>query len=58
VPGTQGCLALFLFEQLKREGKMILSKRNETLVKKPQITEMEKKIEWESVYNEVRADRF
>jgi antitoxin (DNA-binding transcriptional repressor) of toxin-antitoxin stability system len=46
------------FEQLKREGKMILSKRNETLVKKPQITEVEKKIEWESVYNEVRADRF
>jgi hypothetical protein len=37
---------------------MILSKRNETLVKKPQITEAEKKIEWESVYNEVRADRF
>jgi prevent-host-death family protein len=46
------------FEQLKKEGKMILSKRNETLVKKPQITEMEKKIEWESIYNEVRADRF
>jgi prevent-host-death family protein len=46
------------FEQLKKEGKMILSKRNETLVKKPQITETEKKIEWESVYNDVRADRF
>jgi antitoxin (DNA-binding transcriptional repressor) of toxin-antitoxin stability system len=46
------------FEQLRREGKMILSKRNETLVKKPQITETEKKIEWESVYNDVRADRF
>jgi prevent-host-death family protein len=46
------------FEQLKKEGKMILSKRNETLVKKPQITEIEKKIKWESVYNEVRADRF
>jgi antitoxin (DNA-binding transcriptional repressor) of toxin-antitoxin stability system len=46
------------FEQLKREGKMILSKRNKTLVKKPQITEMEKKIEWESVYNELRSDRF
>jgi prevent-host-death family protein len=44
------------FEQLKREGKMILSRRNETLVKKPQITE--KKIEWESVYNDVRSDRF
>jgi antitoxin (DNA-binding transcriptional repressor) of toxin-antitoxin stability system len=46
------------FDQLKKEGKMILSKRNETLVKKPQITKTEKKIEWESVYNEVRADRF
>jgi prevent-host-death family protein len=46
------------FEHLEREGKMILSKRNETLVKKPQITEAEKKIEWESIYNEVRADRF
>jgi antitoxin (DNA-binding transcriptional repressor) of toxin-antitoxin stability system len=46
------------FEQLKREGKMILSKRNETLVKKPHITEMEKKIEWESIYDEVRSDRF
>jgi antitoxin (DNA-binding transcriptional repressor) of toxin-antitoxin stability system len=46
------------FEQLKREGKMILSKRNETLVKKPQITEMEKQIEWESVYDDIRADRF
>jgi prevent-host-death family protein len=46
------------FEQLKGEGKMILSKRNETLAKKPEITEMEKKIEWESIYNEVRADGF
>jgi antitoxin (DNA-binding transcriptional repressor) of toxin-antitoxin stability system len=46
------------FEQLKRDGKMILSKQSETLVKKPQITEAEKKIEWESAYNEVRADRF
>jgi prevent-host-death family protein len=39
------------FEQLKREGKMILAKRNETLVEKPQITEMEKKLEWESIYS-------
>jgi prevent-host-death family protein len=46
------------FEQLKQEGKMILSKRNETLVKKPQMTDEEKKTEWESIYNEVRADRF
>ncbi|MDR1230412.1 MAG: type II toxin-antitoxin system prevent-host-death family antitoxin [Spirochaetaceae bacterium] len=46
------------FEQLKREGKMILSKQNETLVKKPYITEEEKKIKWESIYNDVRADRF
>jgi prevent-host-death family protein len=33
------------FEQLKREEKMTLAKRNETLVEKPQITEVEKKIE-------------
>jgi antitoxin (DNA-binding transcriptional repressor) of toxin-antitoxin stability system len=46
------------FEQLEREGKMILSKRNETLAKKPQITEVEKNIEWESIYNEMREDRF
>jgi antitoxin (DNA-binding transcriptional repressor) of toxin-antitoxin stability system len=46
------------FEQLNREGKMILSKRNETVLRKPQITEVEKKIKWESIYNEVRADRF
>jgi antitoxin (DNA-binding transcriptional repressor) of toxin-antitoxin stability system len=46
------------FEQLKKEGKMVLSKQNKTLVKKPQITEAEKKIEWKSIYNEVRADRF
>jgi prevent-host-death family protein len=46
------------FEKLKKEGKMILSKRNETFVKKPEITEVDKKIAWESVYNEARADRF
>jgi uncharacterized protein YpiB (UPF0302 family) len=46
------------FEQLKNEGKMILAKRNVSIVKKPEITEAEKGIEWESIYNEVRADRF
>jgi prevent-host-death family protein len=46
------------FEQLEREGKMILSKRNESSVKKPKITETEKGIEWESIYNEIRMDRF
>jgi antitoxin (DNA-binding transcriptional repressor) of toxin-antitoxin stability system len=46
------------FEQLKNEGKMTLAKRTESIVKKPKITEVERDIEWESIYNEVRADRF
>jgi prevent-host-death family protein len=46
------------FEQLKKTGRMILAKRNVSLAKKPKITEIEKEIDWESIYNEVRADRF
>ncbi|MDR1950008.1 MAG: type II toxin-antitoxin system prevent-host-death family antitoxin [Spirochaetaceae bacterium] len=46
------------FEQLKKSGRMILAKRNVSLAKKPEITEIEKEVDWESIYNEVRADRF
>jgi antitoxin (DNA-binding transcriptional repressor) of toxin-antitoxin stability system len=46
------------FEQLSNEGKMILAKKDESIVKMPKITEAERDIDWESIYNEVRADRF
>jgi antitoxin (DNA-binding transcriptional repressor) of toxin-antitoxin stability system len=40
--------------QLNKEGKIILAKRNISLVKKPKITE---KLDYESVLNEIRSDR-
>ena len=44
-------------EQLRKsskEGHIILAKRSNSCVKLPKITE---KLNWESVYNEIRADR-
>jgi antitoxin (DNA-binding transcriptional repressor) of toxin-antitoxin stability system len=58
VPENKNLNTAKKFEQLKNEGRMILSKKNGSLVKKPKITEAERDIEWESIYNEVRADRF
>jgi antitoxin (DNA-binding transcriptional repressor) of toxin-antitoxin stability system len=40
--------------QLSKEGKIILAKRNVSLVKKPKITE---KLDYQSVLNEIRSDR-
>jgi antitoxin (DNA-binding transcriptional repressor) of toxin-antitoxin stability system len=45
------------FDQLKKSGRMIPAKRNVSLTKKPKITEIEKGINWEYIYHEVRADR-
>jgi antitoxin (DNA-binding transcriptional repressor) of toxin-antitoxin stability system len=41
-------------KQLSREGEIVLAKRNKSCVTIPDTTE---KLDWESVYNEVRADR-
>jgi prevent-host-death family protein len=41
-------------EQLSREGEIILAKRNKSYVKIPETNE---KLDWETIYNEVRADR-
>jgi prevent-host-death family protein len=42
-------------QQLSREGEIILAKRNKSLVSLPETKET---LDWETVYNEVRADRF
>jgi prevent-host-death family protein len=41
-------------EQLSKEGEIILAKRNKSYVKIPETKE---KLDWETIYNEVRADR-
>ncbi|MDR3247736.1 MAG: type II toxin-antitoxin system prevent-host-death family antitoxin [Treponema sp.] len=41
-------------EKLSKEGEIILAKRNKSYVKIPETKE---KIDWETIYNEVRADR-
>jgi antitoxin (DNA-binding transcriptional repressor) of toxin-antitoxin stability system len=41
-------------EQLSREGEIVLAKRNKSCVKIPETKE---KLNWELIYNEVRADR-
>jgi hypothetical protein len=38
----------------KKEGEIILAKRNKSYVTLPEIKE---KIDWEKIYNETRADR-
>ncbi|GHV31907.1 hypothetical protein AGMMS4952_21400 [Spirochaetia bacterium] len=45
-------------QQLSREGEVILAKRNKSVAQKPVLTDVEKSIDWETIYNEVRADRF
>jgi antitoxin (DNA-binding transcriptional repressor) of toxin-antitoxin stability system len=41
-------------EQLSKDGEIILAKRNKSRVKIPTTSE---NLDWETVYNEVRADR-
>jgi antitoxin (DNA-binding transcriptional repressor) of toxin-antitoxin stability system len=41
-------------EQLSKDGEIILAKRNKSCVKMPKTKE---KLNWEMIYNEVRADR-
>jgi antitoxin (DNA-binding transcriptional repressor) of toxin-antitoxin stability system len=41
-------------EQLSKDGEIILAKRNKSRVKIPTTSE---NVDWETVYNEVRADR-
>jgi prevent-host-death family protein len=41
--------------QLSREGEVILAKRNKSRVSLPETKET---LDWETVYNEVRSDRF
>ncbi|GHT94515.1 hypothetical protein FACS1894141_1320 [Spirochaetia bacterium] len=41
--------------QMSKDGEVILAKRNKSIAKMPELNE---KIDWESIYNEVRADRF
>jgi antitoxin (DNA-binding transcriptional repressor) of toxin-antitoxin stability system len=45
------------FSPLVKEGRMIPSK-NSKLLTMPKITEKEKNIDWEGIYNETRSDRF
>jgi antitoxin (DNA-binding transcriptional repressor) of toxin-antitoxin stability system len=45
------------FKQLIKAGRMMPAKTNK-LLKMPKITEKEKSINWEKIYNETRADRF
>jgi hypothetical protein len=42
-------------QQLSREGEIILAKRNKSRVSLPETRET---LDWETVYNEVRSDRF
>jgi antitoxin (DNA-binding transcriptional repressor) of toxin-antitoxin stability system len=44
------------FSLLIKEGRMIPAK-NTRVLKMPKITEKERNIDWESIYNETRADR-
>jgi prevent-host-death family protein len=41
-------------ELLSKDGEIILAKRNKSYVKLPEVTE---KLDWEAIYNKVRADR-
>jgi antitoxin (DNA-binding transcriptional repressor) of toxin-antitoxin stability system len=41
-------------EQLSKDGEIILAKRNKSYVTIPETNE---KVDWEVIYNEVRADR-
>jgi prevent-host-death family protein len=41
-------------EKLSGEGEIILAKRNKSYVKLPETKE---NIDWEKIYNEIRADR-
>jgi antitoxin (DNA-binding transcriptional repressor) of toxin-antitoxin stability system len=41
-------------EQLSKDGEIILAKRNKSYAKIPETGE---KLDWETIYNEVRADR-
>jgi antitoxin (DNA-binding transcriptional repressor) of toxin-antitoxin stability system len=45
------------FCQLTEEGRMIPAK-NKKILEMPKITEKEKNIDWEKIYNETRTDRF
>ena len=40
--------------ELSKEGEIILAKRNSSRLKLPEINE---KLNWKTVYNEIRADR-
>ncbi|MDR2184704.1 MAG: type II toxin-antitoxin system prevent-host-death family antitoxin [Treponema sp.] len=56
VPAKRDAISTFEQKliQLNMEGKVILAKRNISLVKKPKITE---KLDYESILNEIRSDR-
>jgi antitoxin (DNA-binding transcriptional repressor) of toxin-antitoxin stability system len=41
-------------EQLSKDGEIILAKRNKSYVRIPEVNE---NLDWEIIYNEVRADR-
>jgi antitoxin (DNA-binding transcriptional repressor) of toxin-antitoxin stability system len=56
VPAKKDALSTFEQKliQLHKEGKVILAKRNSSLVKKPKI---EEKLDYEPVLDEIRSDR-
>jgi antitoxin (DNA-binding transcriptional repressor) of toxin-antitoxin stability system len=45
-------------KELQKEGRLIPAKRTHSLARKPVLTAAERGIDWETIYNEVRADRF